>query len=108
MIWTMVAVPQNWFTSVIICLQKEGINIFVKNISKWISFLGFLLIIEWLRETYESLITNNKFCFRKKISTINTISIENDEMKLYIIGLRAADDDVAIIDEIEITKYTTT
>ena len=106
MIWTVVAVPKTWLSSVITCLHKKGLKSVAKNyrsifIMNSISRLLPRLIIERLRETYESLIMNSQFGFRSNRSTTDAIFIVREAIKstrkplhLCMIDLRAAYDHV--------------
>ena len=106
MIWTTVEVPKSWLDAVITCLHKKGLKSVAKNyrsifIMNAISRILPRLIIERLRDCYESLIMENQFGFRQNRSTTDAIFIVREAIKstknplyLCMIDLRAAYDHV--------------
>ena len=106
MIWTTVEVPGSWLDAVITCLHKKGLKSVAKNyrsifIMNAISRILPRLIIERLRDCYESLIMENQFGFRQNRSTTDAIFIVREAIKstknplyLCMIDLRAAYDHV--------------
>ena len=102
MIWTVVAVPKTWLSSVITCLHKKGLKSVAKNyrsifIMNSIFRLLPRLIIERLRDTCERLIKNSQFGFRSNKSTTDAIFIVRKAFKstrkplhICMIDLRAA------------------
>ena len=106
MIWTTVEVPKSWLDAVITCLHKKGLQSVAKNyrsifIMNAISRILPRLIIERLRDCYESLIMENQFGFRQNRSTTDAIFIVREAIKstknplyLCMIDLRAAYDHV--------------
>ena len=80
MIWTMVIVPKTWLSAAITCLHKKGLKSVAKNyrsifIMNTLSRLLPKIIIERLRNTYESIIMKTQFGFRKNRSTTDAIFI---------------------------------
>ena len=86
MIWTTVEVPGSWLDAVITCLHKKGLKSVAKNyrsifIMNAISRILPRLIIERLRDCYESLIMENQFGFRQNRSTTDAIFIVREAIK---------------------------
>ena len=87
MIWSMVTVPKTWLIAIITCLHKKGAKSIAKNyrsifiMNSIISKLFPRIIIDRLCETYECLIMNNQFGFRKNRSTTDAIFIVREAIK---------------------------
>ena len=106
MIWTMIEVPKTWLSAVITCIHKKGPKSIAKNyrsifIMSTLSRLLPKIIIERLRNTYETLIMKNQFGFRKNKSTTDAIFIVRESIRstknplhLCMIDLRAAYDHI--------------
>ena len=105
-IWTMVVVPKTWLSAAITCLHKKGLKSVAKNyrsifILNTLSRLLPRIIIERLRNIYESIIMKNQFGFRKNRSTTDAIFIVREAIRstknplhLCMIDLRAAYDHI--------------
>ena len=106
MIWTMIEVPKTWLSAAITCIHKKGPKSIAKNyrsifIMSTLSRLLPKIIIERLRNTYETLIMKNQFGFRKNKSTTDAIFIVRESIRstknplhLCMIDLRAAYDHI--------------
>ena len=105
-IWTLSDVPKSWLSAAITCLHKKGLKSVAKNyrsifIMNTLSRLLPRIIIERLRNTYETIIMKNQFGFRKNRSTTDAIFIVREAIRstknplhICMIDLRAAYDHI--------------
>ena len=105
-IWNNASVPIAWLTSSISCLHKKGSksnpgNYRAISIMSTVSKLLPKIILQRLRDSYEILLMENQFGFRKNRSTTDAIFITREAIKstasplfLCMIDLKAAYDHI--------------
>ena len=106
LIWTLIEVPKTWLYASITCLYKKGLKSLAKNyrsifVMSTISRLLPKIILDRFGDSYERILMENQFGFRKNRSTTDAIFIVREAIRstknpihLCMIDLRAAYDHI--------------
>ena len=86
MIWSCLQVPKNWLSASITCLYKRGLKSLAENY-RGLSIIATLskvvsgIIVERIRQSYESILLPSQFGFRANKSTCDAIFILRQILK---------------------------